>query len=387
MAPFVQTGDRNRVSQSGQGVRELSSLETIGQKLKAARENRGLSLGQIYDRTKIPTTNLEAIELGDAHQLPEPVYVAGFIKRYAECVGLNGQGLAEEFKNHVEDQADNGGGIFSGWSKTSSGNKSRALAVQAVPVASPKIHRVSIEPPKPGFLKTIFYPGFMIVVVVFAMFYMLMWQQTQIDQHDPSLIALRESASRFKTGDTAAPATSGISSTQQTQSPKDARISLTASQHVWVEVKSVKTGESKFTGFLEAGDRRDFQDEEGLKVRAGNGASLNVSFQGKHETFGAAGQRVDRTFMSRGGTEAPEETADSSSSDSSSADSSSTIARPKPKPAPAPRVVKKPEPKAAKPTYRRLTDTPSRYIPGESLGGSRSIGVPYRYTDGRLDSE
>src|SRR5262249_20227686 len=144
--------------------------------------------------------------------------------------------------------------------------------------------------------------------------YLLIFQQQQqMDQHDPTLTALRESASRYKTGGEMAagtPATSTASSPDTPVAPQadDCRVSVSASQHVWVEVKSVKTGESKFTGFLEAGDRRDFQDEQGLKIRAGNGGSLNVSFKGKHETFGQAGKRTDRTFMAKDAG-APEATA------------------------------------------------------------------------------
>ena len=75
------------------------SLEQIGQKLKAARESQGLSLRQIHDRTKIPIGHLQSIDGGHADELPEPVYVAGFIKRYGDCVGLNGQSLSEEYRH------------------------------------------------------------------------------------------------------------------------------------------------------------------------------------------------------------------------------------------------------------------------------------------------
>ena len=55
----------------------MTVFEQIGQKLRNARESRGLTVGQIYDKTKISTANLEAIENGDIDQLPEPVYVSG----------------------------------------------------------------------------------------------------------------------------------------------------------------------------------------------------------------------------------------------------------------------------------------------------------------------
>ena len=74
------------------------SLEQIGQKLKVAREGQSLSVGQVYDRTKIPVNHIDALESGRLDDLPEPVYVAGFIKRYGDMLGLNGQSLADEFR-------------------------------------------------------------------------------------------------------------------------------------------------------------------------------------------------------------------------------------------------------------------------------------------------
>lgn len=365
----------------------MSSLEQIGQKLKNARESKGLTLGQIYDKTKIPTSNLEAIETGDAEQLPEPVYVAGFIKRYADLLGLNGRSLSEEYKQYIEDAHDNGRGIFGALG----GQKSRSVAVQSQPVISPSLSKVNIiEPPRPGLMKTFFWPAVLIVLVLVGMGYVMMYQNSiYMNQHDPILSSLRESSSRFNSVQPSTPPTPTTSATPtapatSATAENGCRISLQASQHVWVEVKSVATGESLFTGFLEAGDRRDFQDSSGLKVRSGNGASVNVSYQGKHETFGPAGQRVDRTFMAANSAGSAG-TADASGVATSVSDgsvvkpiSATTVKKPK---APA---VRKPKPA---PSATRLDAAPSRYIPGESVGGSRSIGVPYRYTEGRLDSE
>lgn len=358
----------------------MSSLEQIGQKIKAARESRGLTLGQIYDKTKIPTSNLEAIETGDFEQLPEPVYVAGFIKRYADCVGLNGQSLSEEYKHHIEESNDNGRPMFGGFVK------SKSTAVQSQPIASPQLtNRKAMEPPRPGLMKTIFWPSMLIILVLVGMGYVMMYQQHLYDQaHDPAVLALKESASKFNSVQPSNPTTTTLNAnnppttTTDASGEKDCRISLQASQHVWVEVKSSLTGESKFTGFLEAGDRRDFQDEQGLKVTAGNGGSINVSYRGKHETFGVNGQKATREFTSGNpvATGATDGTATATTTDTTVKPVSTVIKKPK-------KIEKKKE----QPAAHRLDVAPSRYIPGESLGGGRSIGVPYRYTDGRLDSD
>ncbi len=363
------------------GVIGVSSLEQIGQKLKNTRESKGLTLGQIYDKTKIPTSNLEAIELGDSEQLPEPVYVAGFIKRYADVLGLNGRGLSEEYKQYIENAHDNGKGIFANFVAP----KTKSVAVQSHPVMTPSMSKVTmLEPPKPGFLKTFFWPTALIFLVLMGMVYIFLYQNRMyMEQHDPSILALKESASRFNQVQPATPPTPTTSASQQAgptapAAEKDCRITLSASQHVYVAVQSVATGESKFTGFLEAGDRRDFQDEQGLKVRAGNGASVTVNYLGKNETFGAAGQPANRVFMAPTGQAGAAAPGTELPTGDATASAIKPVAVKKPKP-----VVRKPKPQ---PT-RQLEDAPSRYIPGESGGGTRSIGVPYRYTEGRLDSE
>lgn len=369
----------------------MSVFEQIGQKLKNARENRGLSIGQIYDRTKISAANLEAIENGDIDQLPEPVYVSGFIKRYAECVGLNGQNLVEEYRHaydEFEDRAEKN--AFSGF-------RGKGVAVQQAPVIQHSLSKAKIAPPRPSLAKLVFYPAFLIVIVVGLISYLFYYQQMQMTARDPSIVALEQTTSRYSPAslEDSSPGDDTKSQSDGTKDKKnessgsgsDARIVLTASRHVWVEVKSVTTGNSLFTGFLEAGDRRDFQDAQGLKVRAGNGGSLNVAYKGKHETFGTNGQKADREFLGSRGASDTNASSDSSA-DSSTSSGDSTKPAPKPyvaKPA-VKKVVKEPKPKA-QPRYRNLPSQPSRYIPGESLGGTRSIGVPYRYTEGRFDSE
>ncbi|MCA9817586.1 MAG: DUF4115 domain-containing protein [Cyanobacteriota/Melainabacteria group bacterium] len=366
----------------------MSVFEQIGQKLKAARESRGLSLGQIYDKTKISTANLEAIESGDIDQLPEPVYVSGFIKRYAECVGLNGQNLVAEYRQAFDDYEDRSEKSHFG------GFRSKGVAVQQAPIVQTSLTKAKLAPPKPSFAKLVFYPAFLIVIIVGLISYLFYYQQMQYkSQRDPSIVALEQTTSRYSPASVADSSSKedgkgdSTGAGEKKAATGDTSITLNASRHVWVEVKSLDSGNSLFTGFLEAGDQRVFQDAQGLKVRAGNGGSLNVSFQGKHETFGQNGVRTDRTFQTGSG-----EASGDGAGASDTADRVEGEAKPAPRTvsAPKPVVPKKvvKTPSKPKPTqYRNLNASPSRYIPGESLGGSRSIGVPYRYTEGRLDSE
>lgn len=58
------------------------------QDLKEAREAKGLTLDDIFRQTRISIVNLEALEKGELHRLPPPVYTKNFIRLYARAVGV-----------------------------------------------------------------------------------------------------------------------------------------------------------------------------------------------------------------------------------------------------------------------------------------------------------
>lgn len=61
----------------------------IGDLLREAREEQGLSLDDIQELTKIQKRYLVAIEHDDFHALPGRFYARAFIKEYAQAVGLD----------------------------------------------------------------------------------------------------------------------------------------------------------------------------------------------------------------------------------------------------------------------------------------------------------
>lgn len=70
------------------------TLAEVGAQLKAAREARDLSLADISGKTKIQLRFLAAIEAGNLDELPAPVYIQGFIQRFAEVLGLNANAIS-----------------------------------------------------------------------------------------------------------------------------------------------------------------------------------------------------------------------------------------------------------------------------------------------------
>ncbi|GIO11616.1 XRE family transcriptional regulator [Cohnella xylanilytica] len=66
-------------------------MSDLGLLLRKAREQRGYTLDDIQEATKIRKRYLEAIEQGDYKVLPGSFYVRAFVKTYAETVGLDAE--------------------------------------------------------------------------------------------------------------------------------------------------------------------------------------------------------------------------------------------------------------------------------------------------------
>src|ERR1039457_1924227 len=69
--------------------------------LKNTREAKGLTLEIVHEATKIPMDSLRAIEEGYSVRILSPFYYRGFIKIYAEFLGLD---VGERYKQYGLDQ-------------------------------------------------------------------------------------------------------------------------------------------------------------------------------------------------------------------------------------------------------------------------------------------
>jgi cytoskeleton protein RodZ len=61
--------------------------EDFGSYLKSERELRGVTLDELYSKTKIPLRSLRALENNQFDQLPEEVFIRGYIRSIAKIIG------------------------------------------------------------------------------------------------------------------------------------------------------------------------------------------------------------------------------------------------------------------------------------------------------------
>lgn len=73
-------------------------MQTLGQRLKDAREAQKLTLEKAFQATRIRVAYLQALEDDDLSVMPSPVQARGYLRNYAEYLGLNLDRLLEEVR-------------------------------------------------------------------------------------------------------------------------------------------------------------------------------------------------------------------------------------------------------------------------------------------------
>src|SRR5919205_3149525 len=78
---------------------ESNGEPEIGRYLEQKRKERGLSLEEVEQATKIRKRYLTGLEREDYTILPDAVYARGFLKTYANYLGLDGDALSQQLKS------------------------------------------------------------------------------------------------------------------------------------------------------------------------------------------------------------------------------------------------------------------------------------------------
>ena len=75
--------------------------DSNSQELKTKREALGISLADIFQRTRISVAYLQAIENNDFHLLPTSAYTKNFIKTYARVLNIDSEPIINKYDDFL----------------------------------------------------------------------------------------------------------------------------------------------------------------------------------------------------------------------------------------------------------------------------------------------
>jgi cytoskeletal protein RodZ len=81
-------GDDSAPAPDPEWVDVRAPAESLGQYLKRHRELRGMNASELSRTTRISSGSIEALESDRFDELPGEVFVRGFLKAYAQAIGL-----------------------------------------------------------------------------------------------------------------------------------------------------------------------------------------------------------------------------------------------------------------------------------------------------------
>lgn len=78
---------------------------SLGEKLRTAREERGISISEVAEQTRISPLYLEAIDQDNYKSLPGGIFNKGFVRSYAKYVGIDEQEALQDYSRLVAETA------------------------------------------------------------------------------------------------------------------------------------------------------------------------------------------------------------------------------------------------------------------------------------------
>ncbi|WP_228035499.1 helix-turn-helix domain-containing protein [Oculatella sp. LEGE 06141] len=269
---------------------QIEQLKEIGSQLHQTREQQARPLEDIAAKTYIPLRLLRAIEEGQEKPLPEPVFIQGFIRRYAEALGLDGKALAQGFSIHAPAPSD----LPQEVAVSSSSAPARRAEPRLEKISRPEIReeRRPDNPPQP-------FPIYIVpIAIAILLLGGLIYALSRPNNEPADTPAASPTVSNQAAGNTdPAPASSPVASPSPAASPlvspspvsnAPVTVSLNLTGDSWLQITA--DGETQYEGILPQGTQRSWSADSSIIVVAGNaGAVLLSTNQGEAQPMGALG--------------------------------------------------------------------------------------------------
>ena len=170
--------------------------KTIGEVLRLARTNQGLTLEELHKKTEIQLEMLEAMEDDDFDQLPSTFYTRSFLRKYAWAVELD--------ERIVLDAYDSGS----------------MITYEEVDVDEDELtgRRRSSKKNKTSFLPLFYFILFALSIVIFVTYYVWNYLQTQPERSSASSYSVVQATSLTSSATPSSTSSSSSSSSSNIES-------------------------------------------------------------------------------------------------------------------------------------------------------------------------
>ncbi|HEX6512762.1 MAG TPA: helix-turn-helix domain-containing protein [Chloroflexota bacterium] len=247
----------------------------LGTMLRSAREEKGVSLAQAEAATMIRRSYLQALEEDEHGGLPGAVYVKGFLRNYAQYLGLDPSHVLSVYH--------------------------REHADQSLQVVTP----AAVKPRGTSQLITGGTIAGLLLVVVVGVFTTYIYRQVESFRRAaaPSAQAAALVPTPTPIPPTATPAPSQAAAAAPAPLPvptatppaNGAEVTAKVSQDAWFQI--AVDGQPSFEGVLKAGETQTWKGKDDVFVWTGNAGGVHIIFNGQDlGTLGSVGQVVKKDF-------------------------------------------------------------------------------------------
>lgn len=237
----------------------------LGNKLKEARESKGLSLREVEEATKIRKKYLQALENEDFEQIPGKTYAKGFLRNYSNYLRLDTEDLTAEFEILVSDSF-----------------KDKDIA--PVPTASTSTSTSSDRESK------LFKFGLVIAAVLLLFIAGSLFNNDAPEANAPQAnngVANEsgpQNGANQENKNEEPSANAGENETSKETEPPEAITGVNLGIEIikdqcWISVTS--DGNQVFSGTLNQGDKRVFEGDSEIVITLGNAGAAKVTYNGK----------------------------------------------------------------------------------------------------------
>ena len=226
-------------------------MATVGEQLRRAREDAGLTLHHVANQTKIQQWILAAIERDDLSQVPGGIFIRGYLMSFARAVGLDGERIWAQYRAE--------------------------LPMQTVESAPPPPVRTRVLP---------IAPWTVVKAAIIVLFVAVVWRNTPRSNPDlatPPASAPQERASDVvpaaaPTNGAAREAVAAVDSDRVAPAASPVQLRLHATSEVWLQ--ATVDGEQRLYRLVMPGEDVSLDATREIALRIGDASALTYTING-----------------------------------------------------------------------------------------------------------